>query len=266
MFDKSLHNSLKELGIRDLNHVVVFDFDGVVVDSIRECFFTAWWTYHGIQEPNEDLFRHANAEAELSFSQHRYLVGPAWEYYYLARSIDEHLQRPGGNLATTFEAFKQEFRIEALTFADAFFRLRAITREKYPKQWVAMNPLYSGVADVLRVSLREHETFIASTKDKDSIHQILQENGVAVPRSRIFGNELGGDKRAHLSRVIRAARATPDSVSFIDDNPRHLRRVRPLGVRLYLATWGYIGPEGREAAERIDANLLTIRQLEKMLT
>ena len=59
------------------------DLDGVIIDSIEECFRNTLITHYGNY--------HNNQKVKELFYQYRGLVQPAYEYYFLILSIEEYL-------------------------------------------------------------------------------------------------------------------------------------------------------------------------------
>jgi len=245
---------------------LIFDFDGVIVNSSRECFLIAWWAYHGVEEIEEEMFVQDHLEAELVFNKFRYLVGPAHEYYFLLKSICDHLGICNGSLPDLFKKYSKECERESRTFSAKFFRIRDIARDKFRKRWIGLNPLYPGMPEFLRWCLKKKIIYIASTKDENSIDTIIKENRLEIPREHIFGKERCLDKRTHVREILRQTNYFPAEVAFIDDNPLHLARVRPLGVKIVFASWGYGGPHGKAAALKLGAKILTIPKLKEMVS
>ena len=68
-----------------LRHNILYaiDLDGVIIDSIEECFINSMLTYNGINKKN-------NIE-KILFYKNRGLVGPAFQYYYLMKSIYRYI-------------------------------------------------------------------------------------------------------------------------------------------------------------------------------
>ena len=91
---------------------------------------------------------------------------------------------------------------------------------------------------------------------KASIDYILGVNGIEILQEHTLGKEFSIDKKKQLTEIITKTNAVPEEILFIDDNPKHLARVRCLGVNLSLATWGYNNTEGREEAKEVAAYLI----------
>ena len=66
--------------------VLVFDFDGVIADSQKECLFLSYQTFMNLDLSNYDLDQIPKSFSK-KFMQYRYLVGPPEEYLSLCKSI-----------------------------------------------------------------------------------------------------------------------------------------------------------------------------------
>jgi len=241
--------------------VIILDFDGVIANSVKECFLVAWWTYHGVEEITPEMFDQKHEKYEVIFNKFRYLVGPVNDYYFFLNAICEYVKISKTSLPDLFNKYSLECKRESLTFTTNFFRLRDIARNKFKKQWLALNPLYPEILEFLRRRLKKRTIFISSTKDKNSIECILKENQLEIPREHILGKEQGVDKRVHVQKILRKAESCATEAVFIDDNLLHLARVRSLGVQLFFASWGYCGSHGEADALKLGAKILNITQL-----
>ena len=61
-----------------MKEAVFLDFDGVIVDSIKECYKISLETFFGFNN-----LKFINSEYELLFNKNRYLVRPVYQYMVL---------------------------------------------------------------------------------------------------------------------------------------------------------------------------------------
>ena len=70
----------------DSAKILVFDFDGVIADSQKECLFLSYQTFSGLSLA--DFSTELIPESFVKkFMKYRYLVGPPEEYLSLCESI-----------------------------------------------------------------------------------------------------------------------------------------------------------------------------------
>ena len=65
-----------------MKEVIFLDFDGVIVDSIEECYIVSFDTYF-----RNDSFQFDNDEYRKLFDEYRYLVGPVHQFKSLHELI-----------------------------------------------------------------------------------------------------------------------------------------------------------------------------------
>ena len=106
-------------------------------------------------------------------------------------------------------------------------------------------------------------TVIISTKEGRFIHQLLGQQGINVPRERIYGKEVKRPKYETLRLVIQQIQdqqvqtsdARPPVVVFVEDRLKALQGVAAQPdldhVHLFLADWGY-NTEGDRTIARND--------------
>jgi phosphoglycolate phosphatase-like HAD superfamily hydrolase len=219
--------------------VVVFDFDGVIVDSIAECYISAYWAYNGFDIIRANMFNPDDEKIEMAFQKYRFLVGPAHEYYFLFKAIYKSLEDSGMDVLTLFDRNKSELISEAKAFGEMFYRFRKIAQKEYPDLWIRLNPIYKGISDIIEAISLKHDFFIASTKDEDSIDIILKRNSLKIPLNRIYGKNFSFNKLFQLRNIMAVTEAQAKNIYFVDDHLAHLESVSRLGVQCFFAEWGY---------------------------
>ena len=86
-----------------------------------------------------------------------------------------------------------------------------------------------------------------------------------MPKNKIFGRNFSTDKFHQLNEIIRKTGSFPENVSFIDDNVNHLKRVSPIGIHCYLATWGYCVPDLDKVHDQITFMAMSLNSLRSFL-
>ena len=87
------------------------------------------------------------------------------------------------------------------------------------------------------------ELAVATAKERSSVLRLLERHGLAphVSDDLLLEKEAGVSKHSHLSLLARLTGVEFSSITFLDDKVNHLDAVALLGVRCWLATWGYNG-------------------------
>lgn len=249
-----------------MNRVIVLDFDGVIADSINECFLISYWAYRGIEKMESGMFNIDGRPAKELFRKFRYLVGPAHEYYFLLKTVYSDIGKSDDGFLDLYKINKQAYQQEAQEFCERFYKVRKQAQTQFIAQWIKLNPLYVGIDNIIKGALSREKLFIASTKDKASIDLIMKRNGFDILSKQILDKSFSLNKKLQLKEIICRTGGKAENVYFVDDNLTYLINVKPLGVKCFLATWGYNTPEVRQEAEKLGIGPLTIQDLEGMVT
>lgn len=211
---------------------IFLDFDGVVADSAKEAYVIAMLTSGKSTQMSDVDLSSKHAEAFLS---QRYLIGPAWNYYYLLHAIDE-------KKADSFaDLLPDEPGSEAKSFQDKFFATRAVIRNNFREDWLALNSMYEWSDSIVRLINKYENIVIVTTKDAETVKALLDLYGVSRP-VEVFDNktyEQYGCKSIFINQYIQENDI--DRALFIDDSEKHLKKcVWVEKLELLQAKWGYV--------------------------
>jgi phosphoglycolate phosphatase-like HAD superfamily hydrolase len=161
---------------------------------------------------------------------------------------------------TLMSAFHHQ--IEALMIRDDMFvdELKEVfgsTRDEWIRDdfdsWIAMNPLFEGIAEKLR-TIPTDNLVIITTKQERFVDHILKANQISLPIAQVYGLDRNMSKQQILSDLHAE---TPDmEIVFIEDRlPALINVITEDGlddIKLYLASWGYNTASDKESANNID--------------
>jgi len=221
--------------------LLVFDFDGVLVDGMAEY----WWSSRQaacLLEPGLVL----PEQAPAAFARLRPLIHQGWEMVLVAAELG----RPDFDLAG-FEAdysgsisralARSGGQHQPLQSALEDVRRQAIATVR--PQWLALHRPYPGVKERLGALATEGADWaVLTTKGAAFAAELLAAEQLAP--LRLFGHEQGS-KPAVLLQLRELRRP----LWFIEDRRPTLETVRATPgleqVRCFLAAWGYLKPEDR---------------------
>lgn len=226
---------------------IFLDFDGVLFDTVKEAYCVSIIAQGRAAHISEvDL----GSPHFREFCRYRYLIGPAWNYFYLLGSIDE---MQGDSKLDPERAFRQAVKNsipdEYRPFEEEFFRSRRRLRETELECWLSLSAPY-GIVDDLRPLLKEQSEkfFMVTTRDRESVLHLLRQYRVDFPEANVLAGEeyaVHNSKRDIIQRLIRDHRIE-ESV-FIDDLEEHLMACKTIENLLPVqARWGYVTPEIKE--------------------
>jgi phosphoglycolate phosphatase-like HAD superfamily hydrolase len=228
----------------------VFDFDGVLCDSLEECMMVAWYAYDGkpvrwflnpglAGVPDDVVARFQGCRPFMRHLAH-----------FLVPLVEHDLPGTHGEFATRFDALPGE-QIES--FARAAEGFRAKLRARHPEPWRARHTVDVRLADLVR------DGYIATARDRDSVGQILGSHGIEVPESRIFGSLR--DKTEALAKIAERESLDPLHVVLVDDSVENCLAARSSGFDAYWASWGYHADGDAATAVRHGISVVTVEAL-----
>ena len=258
--------------------ILVFDFDGVICNSIHDSLMTAVNTYIEFvgrhQLPVKKLLK---SDSVLSFEQnhpeffHRFselmpLGNFAMDYYVFMYIIEKDI---GSQIReqSDFEAVKKTIPEESLlSYSDLFYKNRRSMQENDPEAWARLLPPFPGIADSIKSLSERFLCAIATSKDYNSVDILLKSYGLNdyFQRQNILDKDFAASKRDHLIRFHQDHEVPFSDIHFIDDKVLHLISVKDLGVHAYLAVWGFNTQREHEIARSEGFHLLRIEDLPKL--
>lgn len=259
--------------------LLVFDFDGVISNSIYDSFKTAVNTYLDLLPMNhlpfdkpldspESVFAFEKAHP-VFFDAFRYLMpfGNRAEDYYIILQIIE--QRKTDQIQTQKQYHEFEILLEPSmlsAYGEAFYALRHSYQKMDSKAWSELLPAFPGVTDAIKQLAERFQLAIATSKDMASIHIQLKAYGLTnlFEQSNILDKDIADSKRHHLEQLQKMHQLPFNQIHFIDDKFLHLESVADLGIHCYLAAWGFNTPREHKNAISHGFHLLKLEDLSSL--
>jgi phosphoglycolate phosphatase-like HAD superfamily hydrolase len=216
--------------------LLVLDFDGVICDSVDECFASSWTAYHELQLGRPPA--PADESVRGRFAALRPYVRSGEDFVLIQEII-----AAGGTAASQAE-FDEKARRggDALRvrYRDLFYQARAESLRKDRQRWLALNRVYPHVAAALSRLPSSAPLYILSTKKPAFIAEILSAQSIAVDPHRIIWSDAE-PKLATVEKLRRADGA--EGALFVEDQVDAIAQNRNPRIRVFLATWGYVQKE-----------------------
>ncbi|WP_411871308.1 HAD family hydrolase [Vulcanococcus limneticus] len=242
-----------------LSPLLVFDFDGVLVDGMAEY----WWSARRAAlalRPQLCLPEQAPAGFRLLRPQ----IHKGWEMVLCALE----LSRSDLDLAAFLaeynghtEAALERWQLNAAQLQGSLEAVRHAALRDDRDGWLALHRPYPGVPERLRRLETEGSPWLVlTTKGEAFARELLAAAGLKP--LAVYGHERGSkpevllqlSREQPLGQGARGAEAPPARGAlrplwFIEDRRPTLERVRATdglaGVRCFLVSWGYLGPGDR---------------------
>ena len=218
----------------DLPGWLFLDFDGVICDSLEECYQSSRLTEAGVDISAASLPPDARDDGYRGrFRAARPFVRSGEDYVVLHRLLAQG-RDPEGQ-AEFDQALAEVGARELSDIKRRLYLVRDALLEFHRRQWLGWNPLYPGMADALARAAADDHVFIVSTKKASFIAEILAFNHVAWPATRILYS--GSERKMAIIEGV----AGSDRSMLVDDQVDHLDFSHP-SCESRLALWGYVTP------------------------
>lgn len=217
--------------------LLVLDFDGVICDSVDECFVASWEARFrlrggagGVPEPPAG---HAEAFAHL-----RPFVRNGEDFLVILEAVERGAV-PADQAG--FDALAATLPPAQLAgFKARFYQARERMLAEDRPRWLRLNRVYPHAREALLAAERGGVPLrILSTKRQPYILEILAANGIALPPGDVHHTT------EHKGPVVRALLSASGCgrAAFVDDQVDYLVGLDDPRIEGYLAAWGYVRPE-----------------------
>lgn len=215
------------------------DFDGVICDSVVECFSSSWYAYFHeyLGMPVSSM----NIADKPLYRRLRPMVRNSEDNVVVQHVIFKNI---GIQSQADFDAVTSELGAEELKkMRKCFYDTRDFFLSEYRNFWLALNRLFPELLEPVRRVSHIPSVYILSTKKPAFIGEILKYNKIDWDSARIL-EARGRDKPDIIDEVIRRE-GFPDAV-FIDDQIDHIKNNQHPNITCCLAEWGYVSEAGMQ--------------------
>lgn len=228
--------------------IYALDFDGVICDSAIETSITGWKV---AQQIWEDMPADSAPKPLINaFRQIRPYLETGYEAILIMRLL---------YLGLSAEEFIADYdkHIKALIHTDnleinQLKQLFGETRDQWishdAKEWIRMNPLFTGIAEKLK-SLGNRTWYIITTKQERFVEAILHANQISIDKTRIFGMDRQMSKQQTL--LLLQQQHPNQAIIFIEDRLPTLKGIAKNAslqvMTLQLVDWGYNTASDRQS-------------------
>lgn len=238
------------------------DFDGVICDSAIETGVTGWkaasqlWNDMPGELPAQSLLH--------AFRQVRPVLETGYEAILIMRLLFQ-----GVTAETLLEHFPEQIQaiiqqenLDTNQLKHLFGETRDLWIENNLQQWIAMNPLFPGIAEKLHALNTNGFWYIITTKQERFVKQILGAHNIELSSESIYGLDRNMSKVTVLQQLLKTH--SDQSIYFLEDRLPTLHTVMQhqdlAAIKLFLASWGYNTDEDRNAVANSPITLINIEQ------
>jgi len=231
--------------------MLIFDFDGVLINSLDEIVLTAY------NAATDSLFTSmAEVPADLAqvFKNNRFQVQAIGDAIALMNWCLISWRKDSQKILTR-EEYLTIARGADLALADRtnlIYDTRKCFIEKDIGRWFALHQTYQPLWDEL-TRRKNHPFVILTNKDHDATLRLCRHFGLNIDAMDIYSGDSGVTKIENMLRI--QERFGKEAFSFIDDSVKNLNELdlyfntEKKVLTLLLATWGYTGAQDSAMAQ-----------------
>lgn len=242
--------------------ILVLDFDGVIADSQFECLFVGFNAYlktnpytqlfggKKLTFENFEIMKKKNKRAISQYRKLRPYVTDAFCWYVILHIMENEVRINNQN-----EYNKIRNRLMKIydKYVRYFYNERYALQQKNFNKWLRLLRPYAIAKSIARLK-GKYVITIATNNSEKSIKPFLREYNIQV--ETIADRSIGIDKLKQVEFIRNKHKSKFSDIYFVDDQVANFARLSKLGVKCFLAAWGYNNSAQRKKAEKLGAELL----------
>ena len=235
--------------------MLLYDFDGVLIDSAREASLSAYNTvfkkqYTALEQLPEGCI-------DLFFKNIFHFHNP-YTLCNLIKWCGENCKLGETRILTRSEfkdycALQADIKKEEIT--PYFYSVRVNFMEANPKEWLELNRPFFGLWNALKERGAE-DVVILTAKNKQAVIRLCHHYGLMVLEENVYAGDGNVTKMDNFRSIHN--RFNLPSYNFIDDHLSNLvdlnnafKDDERFSLNLYLCDWGYGHEEDKELAKKL---------------
>jgi FMN phosphatase YigB (HAD superfamily) len=247
--------------------MLIFDYDGVLLDSVREVAVTAYNMLQGtITTRLDQLPQHA---LDL-FLRNRFHVQPIGDAPVLMKWCLEADESDSDKLLSPAEYQDIIQRIDEPVAARTtrFFETRNRFISKDLKAWRALNAPVQPLWQIM-IEKPNEELVLLTNKNRDATISLSSHFGLMISDDNIYSGDHGTTKIENMTQIMQ--RFKRPTYAFIDDSVKNLREIdenfnqEKETISLIFAAWGYAGPDDARTAKDFGYQVVTLDEFAESL-
>ena len=249
-FDKSIRPPF-QWGRVNIPAMLIFDFDGVLINSLAEVTLTVYHTTTG---------ERATSLADLPpglaglFQRNRYHVQPIGDAVLLMKWCLINYQNNSAKILNPqeYEAMISGAADPAADRSRRIYETRMNFAARDPQQWLALHQPYQPLwAELLK--RKKYGFVILTNKNRDATLKLCRVFGLNIDTGNVYSGDQGVSKVENMRQIQK--RFGSPAFEFIDDSVKNLIELDRCfnkdhkTLALLFASWGYTGPDDEKMAQ-----------------
>ena len=229
----------------------IYDFDGVLLNSLDEVAVSA---YNVVTGKMVTVIEKIPPDLVSLFKRNRFHFQPAGDVIPLMQwCLDTYLAEPDKLLTRNdFLNIIRKTTEPLNSRTERFYATRNRFAEQDSQCWFSLNRPFQPIWNEL-IKRGGEQVVILTNKNRKSVFKQCQYFGLNVSKENIYAGDDGATKTSNLNTLFKRFDDRP--LCFIDDSLKNLQDLDanfnkpPKRLPLYLASWGFIGPDDIETAQ-----------------
>lgn len=224
--------------------LVVFDFDGVLVDPLDEVVIAATQTFN---ELNNTKYKFGFFRKKFADSTHIIRTGKdVMPIMQLIAEGKDTVKMNRGELNSVKVKIGHE---KVLELEEEYYKRKRMLQQQ-TKKWLQAMKENKKATEAFEQARKKLETWIATTRDKESIMAFFKNKNIALEAEKIIDKGISHDKGEQF-RLLKKKTGVPfKKMIFFEDTIYNAITVKELGVHVFLSTWGFSKKEQWGKAEK----------------
>lgn len=239
--------------------MLIFDFDGVLINSINEVTVTAC---NAVSGESATTLEELPPDLVALFQRNRFHAQGAPGVFSLMDWCRRHFEEQADHLLSPaeFQSILSKDDRSAEARRERFFNTRHRFVEENKDAWLALNAPYQPLWNALRERGGDRVVLLTS-KNRAAAGDLCRHFGLQVADENIYSGDGGVSKIDNMNRIHE--RFQRSAYSFVDDNLTNLKQLddhfneNEDFLHLRMASWGYVGPDDRYRAGKAGYPFLT---------
>lgn len=242
------------------NSMLIFDYDGVLLDSVREIAVTA---YNMLEGTIVTRLNQLPQNALELFLRNRFHVQPIGDAPVLMKWCLEIGESDPDKLLSPveYEEIIQQVDEPVAARTTRFFETRNQFKSKDIAAWTALN---APVQPLWRIMIENptENLVLLTNKNRDATISLSNHFGLKISDNNVYSGDHGTTKIENMTKIMQRFRKP--AYTFIDDSVKNLRELdvhfnkEEKTISLIFATWGYTGPDDARMAKEFGYQVATI--------
>ena len=247
--------------------MLIFDYDGVLLDSVREIAVTAYNMLKGTIVTRLDQLPQNALELFLRNRFHVQPIGDAPVLMHYCLEIGEvepdKLMSP-----EEYDKIIKQVDEPVAVRTTRFFETRNLFKARDLKAWTELNAPVQPLWQIM-IEQPTEDLVLLTNKNREATISLSKHFGLTISNDNIYSGDLGTTKIDNMTQIMQ--RFGKPTYEFIDDSVKNLREIdehfnrEEKTISLIFAAWGYTGPDDARTAKDFGYRVVALDEFAESL-